>query len=220
MTGTEGTEQKGDRPGLGKVRVEAQVGGGECPAHRWFYILLACTGLLYSVHLANPAGFQARAATCSMAWLSHVFTFIDTYSPFHEILQTDEELIARLKKQQNAAQAKEESADEQEPVKDGDVKEKIGEGGDSGELEKGRVFTTAELAQYDGSPGSPGTHLAFLGVVYDVSSGSQYYGPGGGYSFFSGRDASRAFVTGQFDEAGLVADTAGLRDQTLTSVTC
>ena len=32
-------------------------------------------------------------------------------------------------------------------------------------------------------------------------AGSQYYGPGGGYSFFAGRDASRAFVTGQFEEA-------------------
>ena len=41
-------------------------------------------------------------------------------------------------------------------------------------------------------------------------SGSQYYGPGGGYSFFAGRDASRAFVTGQFEEAGLVARVEGL----------
>ena len=41
-------------------------------------------------------------------------------------------------------------------------------------------------------------------------AGSQYYGPGGGYSFFAGRDASRAFVTGQFEEAGLVARVEGL----------
>merc|ERR1711963_1258080 len=48
------------------------------------------------------------------------------------------------------------------------------------------------------------------GVVYDVSKGAQYYGEGGGYSFFAGRDASRAFVTGNFEEPGLVEDVAGL----------
>ena len=81
-------------------------------------------------------------------------------------------------------------------------------------------MTVAELSQYDGSPGSPGLYLALLGEVYDVSRGSQYYGPGGGYSFFAGRDASRAFVTGQFDPAGLVdnvedlpsSDYLGLQD--------
>ena len=41
--------------------------------------------------------------------------------------------------------------------------------------------------------------LALLGVVYDVSRGKEYYGPGGGYSFFAGRDASRAYVTGKFE---------------------
>ena len=46
--------------------------------------------------------------------------------------------------------------------------------------------------------------------VYDVSKGADYYGPGGGYAFFTGRDGSRAFVTGQFDEEGLVDDTKGL----------
>ena len=72
------------------------------------------------------------------------------------------------------------------------------------------MFSEAELGRYDGSPGSPGLLLALLGEVYDVSGGSQYYGPGGGYSFFAGRDASRAFVTGQFDSAGLVDNVEGL----------
>jgi hypothetical protein len=43
-----------------------------------------------------------------------------------------------------------------------------------------------------------------------VSKGSSYYGPGGGYAFFSGKDGSRAFVTGQFDEEGLVENVEGL----------
>jgi hypothetical protein len=49
-----------------------------------------------------------------------------------------------------------------------------------------------------------------LWQVYDVSKGASYYGPGGGYAFFSGKDGSRAFVTGQFDEEGLVEDVSGL----------
>ena len=61
------------------------------------------------------------------------------------------------------------------------------------------MCSEAELRRYDGSPGSPGLMLALLGVVYDVQRGQEYYGPGGGYSFFAGRDASRAYVTGKFE---------------------
>jgi hypothetical protein len=42
-----------------------------------------------------------------------------------------------------------------------------------------------------------------MGEVYDVSDGEEYYGDGGGYSFFAGRDASVTFVSGQFNEEGL-----------------
>lgn len=66
------------------------------------------------------------------------------------------------------------------------------------------------MRRYDGSPGSPGLLLALLGEVYDVSRGGEYYGPGGGYSFFAGRDASRAYVTGKFEEEGLVSNVDGL----------
>ena len=66
------------------------------------------------------------------------------------------------------------------------------------------------MQRYDGSPGSPGLLLALLGEVYDVSRGGEYYGPGGGYSFFAGRDASRAYVTGKFEEEGLVSNVDGL----------
>lgn len=75
----------------------------------------------------------------------------------------------------------------------------------SGEVEdKGvRVFTKADLGA-----GADATRLmlAILGAVFDVTEGKQHYGSGGGYSFFTGRDASRAFVTGDFTEAGLIDD--------------
>lgn len=73
-----------------------------------------------------------------------------------------------------------------------------------------RLFVPEELARYRGGPGDPGLYLALLGRVYDVSSGRKHYEPGAHYSGFAGRDASRAFVTGDYSEAGLVDDVNGL----------
>ncbi len=73
-----------------------------------------------------------------------------------------------------------------------------------------KIFTPEELKKFDGSKGSPGIYLALLGQVFDVSKSPKFYGPDGGYGFFAGRDASRAFVTGQFEEEGLIDDVAGL----------
>lgn len=69
-----------------------------------------------------------------------------------------------------------------------------------------RLFSRDELTSYDGSEGSKGLCIAVLGSVYDVSAGKKHYGPGSSYSFFSGKDASRAFVTGDFTETGLTND--------------
>lgn len=45
--------------------------------------------------------------------------------------------------------------------------------------------------------------LSILGRVYDVTSGGpSYYGPKGSYNFYSGRDASPCFHTGQNNEEG------------------
>lgn len=41
-------------------------------------------------------------------------------------------------------------------------------------------------------------YLGFLGNVYDVTKGDKFYAPGGSYSFFAGKDATRAFATGDF----------------------
>ncbi|XP_039742353.1 neuferricin isoform X4 [Pteropus medius] len=73
-----------------------------------------------------------------------------------------------------------------------------------------RLFVPGELARYRGGPGDPGLYLALLGRIYDVSSGRRHYEPGAHYSGFAGRDASRAFVTGDYSEAGLVDDVSDL----------
>ncbi|KAK7613572.1 hypothetical protein BKA81DRAFT_97437 [Phyllosticta paracitricarpa] len=61
------------------------------------------------------------------------------------------------------------------------------------------LLTDEQLKAYDGSDASKPIYLALNGTIYDVSAGRHFYGPGGGYSFFAGRDAVRAFVTGCFD---------------------
>ncbi|GFR72107.1 neuferricin-like [Elysia marginata] len=74
------------------------------------------------------------------------------------------------------------------------------------------VFSREELSKYKGMNGGD-VYLALLGNVYDVTRGRKHYGPGGGYSFFSGIDGSAAFVTGEFNEKGLVDDISKLSNQ-------
>ena len=62
-----------------------------------------------------------------------------------------------------------------------------------------KVFTVEELAQYDGSDPEKPIYLSLMGKVFDVSAGGKYYAKGGSYGYFSGKDASRAYVTGSFN---------------------
>ena len=73
-----------------------------------------------------------------------------------------------------------------------------------------RLFTKEELSQYDGSDDSKPIYLAIVGKVFDVSKGKKYYGKGGGYNFFAGRDGTRAFISGNFTEEGLIEDVTHL----------
>lgn len=78
-----------------------------------------------------------------------------------------------------------------------------------------RWVTPEELAANVGDPPGSPVWLAFLGEVFDVTAGARHYGPGGGYHFFAGRDATRAFSTGDFTEKGLVANLDGLTDEAM-----
>lgn len=60
-----------------------------------------------------------------------------------------------------------------------------------------RVFSADELKKMTNGKE---LYLSILGSVYDVSKGAKHYAPGGSYSFFSGIDGSRAFVTGNFKD--------------------
>jgi len=75
-----------------------------------------------------------------------------------------------------------------------------------------RAVTPEELAENVGSPPGSPVWIALLGEVFDVTSGARHYGPEGGYRFFAGTDATRAFHTGEFTEEGLVPSVDGLSD--------
>lgn len=49
-------------------------------------------------------------------------------------------------------------------------------------------------------------YLAVKGRVYDVSAGKSFYGPGGPYENFAGRDASRGLAKGRFDDEMITED--------------
>ncbi|KAI3373445.1 hypothetical protein L3Q82_022047 [Scortum barcoo] len=74
----------------------------------------------------------------------------------------------------------------------------------------GRLLSSRELSLYDGEEGSEGLYLAILGQVFDVHRGHRHYGPGGAYHSMAGKDASLAFITGDFTESGLTDDVSGL----------
>lgn len=49
-------------------------------------------------------------------------------------------------------------------------------------------------------------YLAVRGKVFDVTPGRNFYGPGGPYENFAGRDATRGLACGSFDEEMLTKD--------------
>ncbi|KAJ5682937.1 hypothetical protein N7462_006102 [Penicillium macrosclerotiorum] len=72
-------------------------------------------------------------------------------------------------------------------------------------------LTPTELSLYNGADPSLPIYLAVNGSIFDVSANPMIYGPGGSYNFFTGRDATRAFVTGCFKE-DLTPDLIGVEE--------
>ncbi|KAL5278184.1 CYB5D2.2 family protein [Megaselia abdita] len=61
-----------------------------------------------------------------------------------------------------------------------------------------KLFTKEELSKYIGENDGP-IYLSILGSIFDVTKGRKHYGEGCSYSFFTGKDASKAFVSGDFE---------------------
>ncbi|KAJ3396240.1 hypothetical protein HDU92_003698 [Lobulomyces angularis] len=62
-----------------------------------------------------------------------------------------------------------------------------------------RNFTRKELEEFNGENGKK-IYMAVAGKVFDVTSGKSFYGPGGMYGNFAGRDASRGLAKNSFDK--------------------
>lgn len=70
--------------------------------------------------------------------------------------------------------------------------------------------TEEELRAYDGSDPEKPLLMAIKGQIYDVSRSRMFYGPGGPYALFAGRDASRALALMSFDRQDLTGNIEGL----------
>lgn len=76
---------------------------------------------------------------------------------------------------------------------------------------KGKLrLTDAELLAFTGEDPEKPIYVALNGTIFDVSSGRGFYGPGGHYGHFAGRDATRAWVTECFDKEYLTWDMKGV----------
>ena len=75
-----------------------------------------------------------------------------------------------------------------------------------------RTYTPRTLLPYNGQNNQP-VFLAIRGQVFDVSAGRNFYGPGGPYENFAGRDATRGLACGSFDEDMLTEDLDGPLDK-------
>ncbi|KAI3458171.1 hypothetical protein Pfo_014834 [Paulownia fortunei] len=71
-------------------------------------------------------------------------------------------------------------------------------------------ITDEELKQYDGSDPKKPLLMAIKGQIYDVSQSRMFYGPGGPYALFAGKDASRALAKMSFEDKDLNGDLTGL----------
>ncbi|CAL4913159.1 unnamed protein product [Urochloa decumbens] len=85
-------------------------------------------------------------------------------------------------------------------------------------LRKPKLWTVEELSVYNGTDEGLPILLGILGSVFDVTKGMSHYGPGGGYHHFAGRDASRAFVSGNFTGDGLTDSLQGLSSSEVNSI--
>jgi membrane-associated progesterone receptor component len=63
-----------------------------------------------------------------------------------------------------------------------------------------RDYSLKEIRDYDGSDPSKPIFIVVKGTIYDVSSRVNFYGKGGPYNIFAGRDAGRALATSSLDE--------------------
>uniref|UniRef100_A0A8D0DYM9 Neudesin neurotrophic factor n=1 Tax=Salvator merianae TaxID=96440 RepID=A0A8D0DYM9_SALMN len=81
-----------------------------------------------------------------------------------------------------------------------------------------RLFTESELARYNGQEENQPIYLAVKGVVFDVTSGKEFYGKGAPYNALVGKDSTRGIAKMSLDPDDLTHDTTGLTEEELESL--
>jgi predicted heme/steroid binding protein len=63
----------------------------------------------------------------------------------------------------------------------------------------------------------PTIYVSINGIVYDVTSGADFYGKGGGYNMLAGHDATRVLATSSLQASDVDGDIVGItKDQQKT----
>ncbi|KAG5683939.1 hypothetical protein PVAND_013195 [Polypedilum vanderplanki] len=78
------------------------------------------------------------------------------------------------------------------------VEEVAGGEGESDQF-KIPMFTSEQLKEYNGEGDNKKLYLGIMGEIFDVTRGEKHYGLGQPYHNYVGKDASKAFITGEFD---------------------
>eukprot|EP00798_Chlamydomonas_sp_ICE-L_P024310 gene24310-9914_t len=81
-----------------------------------------------------------------------------------------------------------------------------------------KTFSDFELAYFNGADPDTPVYLAVKNVVYDVSAGRNFYGPGGPYECFAGRECSRALALMQNVIEECNGNLVGLDDKQLATL--
>ncbi|MBN3313872.1 NENF protein, partial [Atractosteus spatula] len=76
-----------------------------------------------------------------------------------------------------------------------------------------RLFTDEDLAKYNGQQEDHPIYMAVKGVVFDVSTGKDFYGKGAPYNALTGKDCTRAVAKMSLDPEDLTYDTVRLEEQ-------
>ncbi|XP_030468740.1 probable steroid-binding protein 3 [Syzygium oleosum] len=80
-------------------------------------------------------------------------------------------------------------------------------------------FTPGELIQFNGTDPSKPIYVAIKGRVFDVTAGKSFYGPGGAYAMFAGKDASRALAKMSKNDEDVTPSLDGLSDKEIGVLT-
>ncbi|KAK9817230.1 hypothetical protein WJX72_011430 [[Myrmecia] bisecta] len=79
-------------------------------------------------------------------------------------------------------------------------------------------LTLDQLKAFDGSKPEGTIYISVKGVIYDVTSGSDFYGPGSGYHIFAGKEASRALALMSLKQEDCTGNLEGLTEAQLETL--